>query len=898
MSGLGLPRPGERIGPYRLDGLLGRGGMGAVFRATHLESGAVHAIKVILPRPGADAERLITRFRREAEVLARIDDHPSLARVHSAGVDRGRPWCALELIEGRSLAEALRSAVPDPAEAARLVATLADAVEYAHALGVIHRDLKPENVLLDAQGNPKLVDFGLAFDVFADSLTHTGECLGTPAFMAPEQVRASGGVTPATDVYGLGGILYAALTARPPFEGSNLLAVLGGVMLRRPVAPRRSHPGVSRDLEAICLRALEKSPEDRYPSAAELGADLRRFLDDESVDATRIARASSRRRAGLVVALIASAAAGFVAVASAIGGAPRPLVAADIARLERAITRGERLDPDERAALLAVANAPDGPDEPARRRAGALVLLDRLLGSESTEQAHREDAAALAELVRRDGLDRAGLDHAARVLHGAKRLGALDELLHGAEPLVPVPVELARALADAMAAPPPGHARGRRPVPPRDPTCFDAVSLGASDETLGRLHRRRAESLLALETETDDEEILRDLLAAARGSSFVPSRGLPPRLERAILERVHELVRTEGSPDDVRVLSDVAVISGDPDLTLTAEEVVAMQHATETHAAPYRSAAVRRSPEHAERLFEAAALVDAYESLERIPGTVTEFSSMIGESELIEAARAEARRPVAARNVARLLFLATHVRPFAQAETVARLITAAEESGREDVWFRVTVARLLLGCDRREEGLARLDEAVQLDRRRPMERRHIQAALDLANGIQDPAAAAAATAEVHRVFVATLSARQSFRRAGGRAPWRLSSGQNVARSLRDRSRDLMAKFATRRGRCRCRSASEPSLDELLDTAVESAPQRDLEAEPAPTIDAHHDRARHHYRHRRLDEALGDIDVARSFLHGSPTPDPVRTAELDELEAKVIEERGRRREGGG
>jgi tetratricopeptide (TPR) repeat protein len=279
--------PAERIGPYEILGELGRGGMGVVYRARHVELNRVVALKMLLRSPSADPAGQI-RFRTEAEAVARMQ-HPNIVQLFEVGQHEGQPYLTLELVEGGSLADHADGKAQPPAQAARWLELLARAVQYAHERGVLHRDLKPANVLLTAEGTPKVSDFGLARPVErVTGPTSTGAILGTPAYMAPEQVDASMAVGPRADVWGLGAILYELLTGRPPFVGETPWEVLLRVKVQDPVPPRLLWPGVPRDLETVCLKCLEKQPQGRYGSAGELADEMRRFLDGRPIQARPI----------------------------------------------------------------------------------------------------------------------------------------------------------------------------------------------------------------------------------------------------------------------------------------------------------------------------------------------------------------------------------------------------------------------------------------------------------------------------------------------------------------------------------------------------------------------------------------------------------------------------------
>ncbi|MCA8922529.1 MAG: serine/threonine protein kinase [Planctomycetes bacterium] len=261
--------PGGRVGEYRLLEQLGAGAMGAVWRAEHLPTGALRALKTTL----ADAGEARERFAREARALAELE-HPHVTRVHTAGEAQGRQYLVMDLAPGGDLADRLKAGPLEPEQARLLVRDLARGLEHVHWRGLLHRDLKPSNVLFADDGRPMLVDFGLARRIDGSSLTQTGAVLGTPSHMSPEQAEGAKQVDERTDVYGLGAVLYHALAGRPPFTGSSLLAVLRAVIGEAPEPPSRFNPRVPPGLEAVCLKALAKDPAQRYPSARALGAAL------------------------------------------------------------------------------------------------------------------------------------------------------------------------------------------------------------------------------------------------------------------------------------------------------------------------------------------------------------------------------------------------------------------------------------------------------------------------------------------------------------------------------------------------------------------------------------------------------------------------------------------------
>jgi tetratricopeptide (TPR) repeat protein len=277
--------PLPQVPGYLLLGELGRGGMGIVYRARHRELDREVALKMLLLGPYARAET-VARFQREARLIAALE-HPHVVRIFDVGAVDGRPYFTMELLGGGHLGTHAGGARWPVRKVAEVLATLADAVAAVHRLGIVHRDLKPANVLLTADGSPKIGDFGLARRLDgAEGVTHSGERLGTPSYMAPEQAFGPAAeVGPAADVYSLGAILYELLCGRPPFEGDAALGTSRWVLALEPQAPRRVGGRIPADLSTICLQCLRADPRRRYPTAAALAADLRRFLDHEPIRA-------------------------------------------------------------------------------------------------------------------------------------------------------------------------------------------------------------------------------------------------------------------------------------------------------------------------------------------------------------------------------------------------------------------------------------------------------------------------------------------------------------------------------------------------------------------------------------------------------------------------------------
>jgi serine/threonine-protein kinase len=308
---LGLLAPQGRFGDYELLEEIARGGMGIVYRGRQISLNRIVAIKMILAGQFA-SQADVRRFRTEAQAAASLT-HPNIVSIYEIGEQDGQHYYTMPLVEGKSLEELVKSGhwlTGDSTEAARIVAKIARAVQFAHEAGILHRDLKPGNILVTPEGEPRITDFGLAKQVRSGArLTLTGHLLGTPGFMAPEQARGHSSLsTPAMDVYSLGAILYFLLTRQPPFVADSPLDSMLLALESEAVRPRRLNPRVPGQLEHICLRCLEKRPEDRYSSAGELATDLERFLKGEALGVSQQAMGRrfeswARRQPALVARL-------------------------------------------------------------------------------------------------------------------------------------------------------------------------------------------------------------------------------------------------------------------------------------------------------------------------------------------------------------------------------------------------------------------------------------------------------------------------------------------------------------------------------------------------------------------------------------------------------------------
>jgi tRNA A-37 threonylcarbamoyl transferase component Bud32 len=272
--------PPERVGNCLILEELGHGGMAIVYKARQERPERLVAVKLLLGGKLSGAERR-ARFSAEADAIARLH-HPHIVQVYEAGEHGGLLYLVLEFCAGGTLAQRLNGTPQTAALAVQWLEPLAQAVAHAHKAGVIHRDLKPANVLLTADGQVKISDFGLA-RAERPELTATGAILGTPSYMPPEQAAGGKQVGPQADVYALGALLYEVLTGRPPFQGASAIETLAQVRDQEPVPPRRLQPSVPADLETVCLTCLQKTPARRYAGAAELADDLRRFREGRPI---------------------------------------------------------------------------------------------------------------------------------------------------------------------------------------------------------------------------------------------------------------------------------------------------------------------------------------------------------------------------------------------------------------------------------------------------------------------------------------------------------------------------------------------------------------------------------------------------------------------------------------
>ncbi len=561
-SDVGQPGPGTRIGDFVIEREIGRGGMGAVFRVVHATTRAPYALKLVLPgKLSSEGSQGLVRFQREIDALTRLDGHPGIVRLFQAGRFGAAPYYVMELVEGATLKERLAAEGRLPPErGVALVVALARAVDHAHRRNVLHRDLKPANILIDEHtGAARILDFGLARTATDSSLTKTGEVLGTPGYMAPEQVGSEDGrvtMGPETDVYGLGAILYHVLTGQRPFHGLGQFRAIAAVVTEHPTAPRDIDPSLSPELEAIILRAMEKEPAARYARAADLVADLEAWAAGESVSARPLGRVSRiarrfvpargpRRTAAvaMVATVAASIAVGVAAGIFALVADTGAQTASEAARRHEELAAGiARIDAGEIAAITAtravaeaILAAEEG-DPDARLALALLDDLDALLDPGRAEvAAHEIDLTASPWSTRRGTviaiLAEAGATRALGKII-ARFPAALDARDEGRA--TSVAAELGLAVADGRLEPSDALARAidrslARDETPEAAALRVAVAAARVDHLVGA-----SESSGSTGDETEVAAWLDRLVDAAEHTDQAP-------LARPLRERIHAL---------------------------------------------------------------------------------------------------------------------------------------------------------------------------------------------------------------------------------------------------------------------------------------------------------------------------------------------------------------------
>jgi tetratricopeptide (TPR) repeat protein len=518
-----------RFDDFRILGLLGQGGMGAVYLAEQVSQGRRVAVKVLHAHTAGDV-RSAARFEREARTAASLV-HPGIVPIHGFGEQQGAWWLAMGLVEGRSLQRLLTAVrdprdvdharaaalLRDPRQLARAIADAADALEFAHRKNVVHRDVKPANLMVADDGHVVVLDFGLATSRHeGDALTRTGDFLGTPLYMAPEQANAAEAARPQSDVYALGAVLYECLTGRPPVLPGPLPAVLDAIRHQDPPDVRRLSPAAPLELALIAQQCLEKNPARRYATAAALADDLRRFVDGQPVAARSLSLPArwwrrARRHPAAVTAAIAAL---LLAAGALVLQAMRSRVEHEMTRADRAVTRADEAELAEkrRTVRTTLALSPEGitvfggasqrfyarfglaQGLPDRAPAPSPAVLHAIAGAEAIVAA--TSAPADQRLLVRTLMD-AGYD-AARTRAAIERLFAMQG---GA----PAPADLAlqavfhlhcgdaaRAMAVFAALPPDGHGDERGEVSFYEALFHQArqdyfAAIAAFDRALDRL---------------------------------------------------------------------------------------------------------------------------------------------------------------------------------------------------------------------------------------------------------------------------------------------------------------------------------------------------------------------------------------------------------------------------
>ncbi|HZV01927.1 MAG TPA: protein kinase [Planctomycetota bacterium] len=553
-----MPTPVERVGDYELVKLLGRGSMGLVYLARKSGSARSLALKLMTPDQADSIGR--ARFDREAKVMARVT-HPGLVAVVDAGEDQGRPFYVMDFVAGETLKARIARGPLPVAEAARLVRALADAAAAAHRAGVVHRDLKPANVILDAAtGAPRITDFGLARDARAiERLTRTGDTIGTPLYMAPEQVRGESDVDARVDVYALGLILFECIAGTRPFDARTPDELGRQILGGHRASLRRLAPATPPALEAIAKKASAVARADRYPSAEDLRDDLDRFLRGGKplVLPAPGSRVASRAALGVGLAVLAAGVAAFVA---------RSSIAAARARAEAAEKERQRAASEKEAEKAA---------ERARRTSD-----ERLAAAEAASRSRAPNAFELWGRIRENRSDAAQLALARFYL----RRNHANEAVEVARPLAATSPEARSVLARALlrAKPPrPVEARAELEALARTPPPREAGGGAASELAhLARARlalldgkpeeaRREAKAALGGSSDAEAHTIIARALTAGYESAFARARAVRESrneverrstdvLARAALEHADRAVSL--APDDVEAITTRSIV--------------------------------------------------------------------------------------------------------------------------------------------------------------------------------------------------------------------------------------------------------------------------------------------------------------------------------------------------
>lgn len=864
-----LPDAGQRFGPYILEEVLGSGGMGAVYRARHDETGALYALKIIRPdRTGSNHTELLKRFQREAQVMARVDRHPGIVKVHSFGYQQGIPWLALELVEGQSLYEQLQEGPLDPDDAVRLVSLAARAVHHAHQHGVVHRDLKPHNLLVDPNGQIRVVDFGIAHDTEASRITQTGDIIGTPNYLAPEQLEAGLGedstLALSIDVYALGGVLYALLTGRPPFGKANSTHdLLVSVIHRQPMPPSAQRAGIPAELDAIVLRCLAKDPADRYASADDLADDLDRWRRGEPL-LVRVPgplgrwwlraqpRTHTTRLAAVVTALSLAALVFALGLSSA-----RKLVhlrtRRDLAVLEADLAQGGDITASQADRLNDLVGSRELLSDPDRSK--RIQLLEQLARLTKPDADAPAIGLELARLVRPSGqLDGAILERAKRLLANHGQLLALHHMLHGESPEAVTSAATAADLARLILT--------QRLTPPVSQASFNALmrGRGLTSENLGQLLILRGDVFLADGEETWDQALDAFLRAWNDHGQVADNTTWPQSLQATINSRF--LASLEADPKTARALTAILARAPQPLPPLPKDDyqevVEAAGLAPGSLLDPRLNWQSRATVEH---VLTATSFLELHgQSLIYSLRSQTLYNAL-GEQAILELARqalAKAENPARQMVLARLLMSKTaQTDSWDQRLKLTReLLYEARKLAPPSRWLLAAGAWSLHRSNHTAESQQWALAALDLDRRFPLEQRW--PVIPLLASREQP------TQETVRLLLEAAkiqAAREPQRRAMNPPPWPLQESIRIGENLADLGTSLV-----NQGPPVCCHAEAEGLDAgtLLSsnlTFIEQVPDTRIVRRWEALGDIHWALGRHEANHRRWDQAKNHLEKA-------------------------------------